>query len=483
MPHKQLDARGYGIDPGGSLYLRNPITHPPRCPASAPSLQHRGFDQRGYIMRLRRSPLTPIFRATTPIGAGFSVLTPTSQVTADAWVAKAGDGGSDSNNGLTEQTPKLTINAGFTVLGSLGGGKKLIIKSGTYVEDLTNESTIPSGSASGHTKVHAYPGHMVITKPSTGRNQSGHVLNLSGKSYVEFNNIEFDCDWANVKPDIGVGYAAIRIAGGTHMRFSECVLHDCNSSMILVQGDDHEFLNLEVYHASLDLDYVFAGNCLYIGIARRNIVAGGYYHDCVRGGGVRFGQSGGGLNQSTDHVCRNVWFDKIESLSFSPNPMVIWDNDHTIYNCIFSDCNGVWIGSSDDANRVRLYNCTFFNSQPGGLNGVIMLGNGVNDTAADCELKNLVFRSCQGPLVSDDNVLNITYSKLQAESAAPHIDVVANCNFVSENPASSDFLKLSSTSGGRNTGIDTGPTVTTDFIGTVRPKGGTYDIGAYEFDE
>lgn len=406
-------------------------------------------------------------------------------VTADVWVAKAADGGSESNDGRSQDTPKLLINSGFTVLNSLGGGKKMVIKQGTYTEDLNNN--IPSGSSwsdGSLTKIHGYSGHTVIIKPATARNQLGHVLSLGSLSYIEFQDLEIDADYPNIAPTSGVGYSAFGIQSCDHIRLRRVVMHDCNSSFVLLGTSVQtfcEFVDCEIYNTGLDLAYGPGGNALYIE-ASNNLVDGGSYHHNGRGFGVRFGRSTAGFGLASNNVCRNARFYNNSEVAGNGGTITFWDEDNSVYNCLFyNNSGGMQVGRSADVRRAKLYNCTWFNDTVGGQNGIVEIGQSVN--ADDCEFKNLVFRSCQAPLLFLGTGTGNVFSKCQAEAAATNIDVVADCNFVSETSSSADFLKLSSTSGGRNTGTSTSPTVTTDIIGTTRPKGGTYDIGAYEYDE
>jgi hypothetical protein len=66
----------------------------------------------------------------------------------DAYVATAANGGSDSNDGLTPETPKETIPAGIAVVEGLGGGT-LKIGTGTFTSDeylvLENVSLVGDG--------------------------------------------------------------------------------------------------------------------------------------------------------------------------------------------------------------------------------------------------------------------------------------------------------------------------------------------------
>ena len=57
---------------------------------------------------------------------------------------------------------------------------------------------------------------------------------------------------------------------------------------------------------------------------------------------------------------------------------------------------------------------------------------------------------------------------------------VTNPQFISTDPLSSDFLKLSTNSPAIDAGV-TISSITTDFFGTSRPQGTGYDIGAYEY--
>ena len=91
------------------------------------------------------------------------------RLTGSVYVSKAGN---DTNDGLTPETPKLTIGAGLAVMTA---GQTLIVGTGVYKESLTPSNIVRTITADGRVKL-----------------SGGQVLSISIGGTTTFNNIIFE---------------------------------------------------------------------------------------------------------------------------------------------------------------------------------------------------------------------------------------------------------------------------------------------------
>lgn len=107
---------------------------------------------------------------------------------AEYYVAKSGNGGSDSNNCTAAQsisTPKLTIASALA--NCVAAGDTLYIRAGTYAEGMRN--TIPIGSStSARTIVTGYADEVAAIRPTSGQ----YVINLEGRGYITIQKLVLD---------------------------------------------------------------------------------------------------------------------------------------------------------------------------------------------------------------------------------------------------------------------------------------------------
>jgi hypothetical protein len=101
---------------------------------------------------------------------------PSSEFEADVWMAPAGLGGSDSNDGLSINTPKLTFNAAKALLSP---GMTLGVRNGTYTGGSNTLNALPNGSSGG--------GYITIA----AENDGGAIFNAgldmaSSDQYIRF---------------------------------------------------------------------------------------------------------------------------------------------------------------------------------------------------------------------------------------------------------------------------------------------------------
>jgi parallel beta-helix repeat protein len=132
----------------------------------------------------------------------FFAMIPTLAYSATYYVAKTGDDRNSCAQAQSESSPKLTIGAG---LGCVSSGDTLIIKAGTYAENIPN--TIPSGTSSARTTVRAATGGVVILQPTVGTANANDAITISGRSYITLDGLIVDA--------VNVANQGIRLSGNT----------------------------------------------------------------------------------------------------------------------------------------------------------------------------------------------------------------------------------------------------------------------------
>lgn len=105
------------------------------------------------------------------------------------YVAKTGSNNYTCTQAQSESTPKVTIAEG---LACLAAGDTLIIKDGTYAEYI-NYHQLPSGTSNtNRTMIKAQNALRAILKPTTGVPKVGHIIWLSGNSWITFDGLKVD---------------------------------------------------------------------------------------------------------------------------------------------------------------------------------------------------------------------------------------------------------------------------------------------------
>ena len=128
--------------------------------------------------------------------------------------------------------------------------------------------------------------------------------------------------------------------------------------------------------------------------------------------------------------------------------------NNVVYDCVR---RGGFDGSGGENNVY--YNNTVYNC----LNGFIYIG-------ASCVLKNNLAIGC-----TDASSYNEGASAFNSWNLG-----ITDARFISADPASTYFLQLSADSPAIDAGVELA-SVTADRIGTLRPQGTGYDLGAYEW--
>ena len=352
--------------------------------------------------------------------------------------------GNDTNPG-TEARPFRKLAKGVK---ALKAGDTLIVKAGTYKENL--ENIIPSGTSwDTPVKVQAATGETVIITPESS---GGIVLSFLKEEtkYIIIDGFIIDAN--------RIGGYAVYIGGGAHhIRIINCEIKNALRSGIIASaggvgtsgGCCHEFKNLDIHDNGTD----GKTHGIYIATTKNVIENSRIYRNA--GYGVHIYNSHGG---AVENIVRyNKIYDN--NVHGGPIGMILADGGNIAHsNVIWGNKSGISAGS-----KAKIYNNTIYkNNKAGGEGaGIILL-------KADVEIKN-----------------NIIYNN-GSRSAIHGIGskTIQKNNLIEVDPkftsASNGDVALQADSPAIDAGVVIGE-VSHDFAGVSRPQGAGYDIGAYEY--
>jgi parallel beta-helix repeat protein len=357
--------------------------------------------------------------------------------------------GSNSNSCATAQSPgsnaRLTIGAGAACLSS---GDTLLIQAGTYAENMIGspEGSFPwqSGTVNQYTRYARYQNDTVIVRPSGG----GRVLYMNGPQYITIDGLVLD--------GTSVQFTTIKLdayqTSTEFIRLQNCEVIGNSSGgdfMGILGGSHSQFLKNNI-HGS--------GNYCVYNPGHDNLWDGNTIHDCG-GYGIHSYNTDGGVNNNVfrNNTLYNLGFNAFCADSYTCNtPAIIMykgDNNSAYNNVIYNNWSGIAINYSSNSH---VYNNTLYNnSQPECIDASVNVSGAV--------IRNNICYQSGTIATSSDAVLsdNLTANPLFVDAAK------ANFHLQSGSPAIDQGLTIS--------------TVNHDRDGNLRPQGGAYDIGAYEY--
>lgn len=185
-------------------------------------------------------------------------------------------------------------------------------------------------------------------------------------------------------------------------------------------------------------------------------------------------------------VNRVLVYDVITAAAYGHG---IWagSNDCEIINCAVMNCGGAsgglnTLGIAVTQANTKIYNTTVANIQGGASGGVGFYTGGTNITITNCiavgNWKDFHKQAGTDPIVtyciSSDNTAD------DWGGAGNVIEVTAADQFENATAGSED-IHLKAGADCIDAGTDLSPTVVDDIIGTARPQGAAYDVGAFEY--
>jgi len=391
----------------------------------------------------------------------------------------AQSGGDNNRSCATAQTlatPKATINSGVSCLSA---GDTLIVRGGTYNENLTY---IPSGTSwNNKVRIANYPGETVWMAPVTG-NDGTHIIWLDCNcSYIEIDGINMDGRACMVNCPEGQGALWISTNNGNqphHVRFKNAEVINVGSQNGVLTGShsfpgqigSSEFQNLYIHGGGRPGECGFgcASYAIYVN-SPNNLIENCELYDTSGA----FVQIYSKLGEANGNIVRN---NRMHDLSRTGDPSEVWGivitgANNIIYNNLIYNITKYgqqYVGDAAIAltnTGNKIWNNTIYNVANAGI--TVSLDAGGNPATNNEIRNNIVYITGTPAYYGDGGIGTIQDHNLFG----------INPLFVSTGSAN---FKLQSGSPARNTGI-TVSTVTTDLVSIPRPQESVFDIGAYEF--
>ena len=396
--------------------------------------------------------------------------------------------GSDSNNcsatvptARTITTPKLTIAAALTCMTA---GDTLLIRGGTYSGLILNN--VPTGTSwATPITIAGYPGETAILTRHASTESAIFTFgqNATVQRYIILDNLTLDGLSGHSLGDPAVGSHLIKIDGifnrADHIRIQNSTLKRARMSAVLnttnttdpLSGCCNEYLNNEVadngnwtnFPAGADFPPAFYAS------AANNLFEHNNIHGSASVGIDIWNSSIAGYTNNVIARYNRVWGNGIPGGKVGVGIMITKGSGTIVYNNLVYGNTGAGIATNYDVSNVTIYNNTIYNTSGDQyVNGAcIHIGAGTSGTAT---VKNNICWANAGSNTVVNGGASATIVASNNSSSNPSFT----------NSGAGDFT-LQAGSPAINAGVSTAPTVTDDFIGTARPQGAAYDIGAYEF--
>jgi parallel beta-helix repeat protein len=399
--------------------------------------------------------------------------------TANWYVATAAGGGSDSNSGTDAAHPFLTINHALSVIGmgaGAGAGKIITVADGVYAEVLTN--VICYGTNGNPFTLKSTNNKGAIIRPNA--TSSNLILQNNGGSM--YNIVDgFVLDGVNVAANTIQNFRGTddftyqnnelkntQVGDGTGPGSFQGAYQEGNR-INWINNDVHDIANGATQHFNHAIYYEGSN-----GLIEKNTI-----HK-VGGWGVQIFTTHG-FNPSNNIVRKNRIYDFAQA-GVASGILLASGGSNTAYdNLVYqTSANGNAEGVSCNGSGDSLYNNTVYNC---GYQGV----DASNSTNAIVK-NNIASGSSIGINIDGSSGATVTFNDVFNSNSISQVGATGqtvNNNITSDpqltNPAAQDFT-IGSGSPAHDAGVTLG-SVADDFIGTTRPKGAAYDIGAYEFME
>jgi hypothetical protein len=376
-------------------------------------------------------------------------------VTAEYFVAQNHPNASDNNPG-TEGLPFETIGRGIQ---ALSGGQVLEVAAGTYINDAINNP--PSGSVGNYTIVRVKDGDEAIinfTSLITGQNG----ISVGGTRH----HIEIDGFTIGQPGGERLVYNGCKLdVSSHHIRVQNCTFWYTHQSAVLTAPGtyapgpnfaQYEILNNTFWYCGHPGDN--QDHAIYLSKSWRCKVWGNEIID-AGGYGIQLWYSTGFEQYNSEN---DIQYNIVRNAtSSSGGALTIRGHDNLIANNLVYDNNipsGGALWDYQGSERNKYYNNTVFNN--GSAAGY--------NRGVDTEYKNNIFWG------NGSDSINVVEGNIIASN-----NHTGNPTFVNEGTRD---LRLGTGSTAIDAGGDLSPDVTDDFIGTPRPQGIDWDIGAYEYN-
>lgn len=431
---------------------------------------------------------TPITGSTIPLG--LALVTPGAGTGQTFYVSPAG---SDSNNGLSPQTPFQTIQH---AVDAVGPGGTIELMGGTYTGGIVIDHP---GTASAWITMEPYQNQQVVIDGSNTMNDVFFTNNTNAPSYWMLKGVkllgaqqyEVQIDTPDVKivdNDITYSnYSLVKLVSTAHnIVILGNKIHDNNHSsaqgpvskgvdmvgaknVLVAQNDVYNISFIGLYCKGNATDITFEDNTLN-NIGSRGIMLG-------ESTGVQFMQPGK-TYESYNSIIKNNVITNDQSACLSESSSYdaeIYNN--SCYNAAITHHGAIFISNESALGQagtnVYIRNNVIYDLSARPM--VVIAPHAMTNYGTLHINHNMYYDPAGVTFEWDDkNIYNMPFNTWQQTTGLELNTVIANPLYVS-----TSTLTLSANSPAINAGIVL-PSVLHDFNGVPRPTSGSYDLGAYQ---
>jgi hypothetical protein len=432
------------------------------------------------------STTTPITGSTIPLGS--ALVTPGAGTGQTYYVATTG---SDSSNGLSPQTPFLTIQHAIE---SVGPGGTIEIMGGTYPGGITIDHP---GTADGWITIEPYQNQQVTIDGTSATNDVFFYNNTSAPTYWEMKGLTLvNAEQYTVQISVPDVKLVDNNISGAHNDLVKLVQAAHN---IVIWGNQVHNNNAAPGTNAQGIDMVGSQNVLVAHNTVSNIASIGMY--CKGNAGhITFED-----NTLNNIYSRGIMLGESTGVQYLLPGKTYESYNSIVKNNVITNDQSACLAESSSYNA-EIYNNSCYNTAIA-RHGGIMISNesalgqaGTNVYIRNNILYNLTNRPAEviAPHAmtnyatlhidhnmyfnpygvtfewDDKNIYGMSFAAWQQTTGLDKYSLVANPSY-----ASTTTLTLNANSPALNAGIVL-PEVTHDFNGVPRPTSGSYDLGAYQ---
>jgi|CXWL01.1.fsa_nt_gi parallel beta-helix repeat protein len=402
--------------------------------------------------------------------------------------------GNDANSGTTLAAPFRTIQKAANIVQA---GDTVLIRKGTYTAFAFNRYL--AGTSAAPIVFKNYPSETPVIDYYISNTAEDHtILFNKGASYVTLDGLEITNSNPLPVPDP-------IWCGSTGNKYADPNFHTGNGIKFYEPADHLTFKNLHIYRTSSGgiqghgTDILIQGNRIHDGgrggrvaayatyvlgtrITIRNNICYKMVSEVIRAGNspaqLRLIDSLIEKNTIYGNKSEHWWYDTANPdagtcvIKKGGYGIVGWGSDNSVIrnNLIYgNETNGI----RAHGTKNKVYNNTVYGNKGWGL-GLSMSSVNGTPTSADNNFarNNIVYANDTGGTGHGD---------LYAIDSYGIFDYNLTTNPQMANPGGGDFRLTANSLSAINKGANLAPIVTDDIIGTPRPQGTAYDIGAYEY--
>jgi parallel beta-helix repeat protein len=386
------------------------------------------------------------------------------------YVSNTGSNSNSCTQAKSTSSPKQTLAAG---LGCLGAGDTLLVRGGTYNEEINNN--VPSGTSwNNPVRIATYPGETVWITPQPGTGSGRTIYLNQNQQYIELDGLNLD---ASRIPYGAVGIVPADFASGTgphHIRLQNAEVINSSGSNAQAFGaitvgvapgqpGGFELINLKI-HGGGNGQAGYYGMSYGVYLASSNSLIDGCDIYDTSGAGIHIYSGSAAIG---DNIVRNSRIHDLTRSAAGDSRLwgiLVSGTNNQIYNNVIYGLRFPYASSNAGiyvyyGSGTKIYNNTITSNTTDGIY--------INDMASSSEVKNNIVYAVAG-----SNFDNRGSGTAQSNNLLG-VDPL----FV--NPSANNYQLQSGSSA-----VDAGArltSVTTDFAGVPRPEGAAQDIGAYEY--